>query len=49
MKMATTLLKAYEFDFLNAHEPMVVVSHGDSELRTPILVKVKRRGKEFAE
>ena len=48
LKMATTLLKAYDFEFLNADEPMVVVSHGDSELRTPVMVRVKRRGAEFA-
>ncbi|KAK4506182.1 hypothetical protein PRZ48_004147 [Zasmidium cellare] len=44
LKMTTTLLRCYEFEFVNKDEPMVVVSHGDSDLRTPVLVKVKRRG-----
>lgn len=48
LKMTTTLLRCYEFEFVNKEEPMVVVSHGDSDLRTPVLVKVKRRGEVFA-
>jgi cytochrome P450 len=48
LKMATTLVRAYEFEFLNADEPMLVVSHGDSDLVTPIMVKVRRRGEKFA-
>ncbi|TKA64938.1 hypothetical protein B0A55_10958, partial [Friedmanniomyces simplex] len=45
LKIATTLLGAYEFDFLNTEEPMVMVSHGDSDLRTPVMVKCKLRGR----
>ncbi|CAK1361556.1 uncharacterized protein RHO25_004867 [Cercospora beticola] len=47
LKMFTTLLRCYEFEFVNSDEPMVVVSHGDSDLRTPVLVKVKMRGSEY--
>jgi cytochrome P450 len=48
LKMATTLLRAYEFEFLGTEEPMKVVCHGDSDLRTPIMVRCKRRGEAFA-
>ena len=43
LKMVTTLLKAYEFEFVNAEEPMRVTTHGVTSLRTPILVKCKMR------
>ncbi|PPJ49738.1 hypothetical protein CBER1_02909 [Cercospora berteroae] len=47
LKMFTTLLRCYEFEFMNSNEPMVVFSHGDSDLKTPVLVKVKMRGSEY--
>ena len=48
LKMVTTLLRAYAFDFINVNEPMKVVCHGDSDLRTPLLVKCTMRGEAFA-
>ncbi|KAK3624134.1 hypothetical protein LTR56_021167 [Elasticomyces elasticus] len=48
LKMATTLLRAYDFEFLNTDEPIVMVSHGDSDLRTPVMVRCKRRGERFS-
>lgn len=42
-KMTTTLLSMYEFDCVNVGEPMVVEAHGDSALKTPLLVKCKTR------
>ncbi|KAK0352567.1 hypothetical protein LTR02_017322 [Friedmanniomyces endolithicus] len=47
IRMATTLLRAYEFDFLRTEEPMFMACHGDSDLRTPVMVKVQRRGEVF--
>lgn len=47
LKMTTTLLRAYEFEFVNVDEPMKVVCHGDSDLRTPLSVRCKMRGEEF--
>ena len=43
LKMSTTLLKAYEFDFLNVEEPLVFGSHGDGVMETPLMVRCKRR------
>jgi cytochrome P450 len=43
LKMLTTLLKAYEFNLVNAEEPVVVTTHGATILRTPLLVKCKER------
>ena len=48
LKMATTLFKAYEFEFLGTEQPMLLVCHGDSDLRTPVMVRCKRRGEPFA-
>ena len=47
LKMTTTLLRAYEFEFVNSNEPMDIVCHGDSDLRTELLVKCKLRGDAF--
>jgi cytochrome P450 len=47
LKMVVTLLRFYEVEWLNRGEEMRVVAYGDSQLRTPILVKVGRRGEEF--
>lgn len=47
LKMITTLLKCYEFEFVNKDEPIVIVSHGDSDLRTPVMVRVRMRGKPY--
>ena len=47
LKMVTTLLGSYEFAFVNADTPMVIVNHGGDMLKTPILVKVRRRGQAF--
>jgi hypothetical protein len=35
------------FEFLNTEEPMKVVCHANSELRTPIIGRCKRRGEPF--
>ena len=48
LKMVTTLLRCYEFEFVNKEEEMVVASHGDGYLRTPVMVKVKMRDGPYA-
>ena len=47
LKMTTTLLGAYKFEFVNADQPMMVVCHGDSDLKTPLFVRCNMRGEAF--
>lgn len=47
LKMTTTLLRCYEFDWVNVEENMVVVAHGDSDLRTPLFVRCRMRREAF--